>query len=122
MPLREVLRNRATWAFFFGKLMSDPIWWFFLFWLPKFLHDKHHVELTRMGAPLVTIYTITIFGSIGATIGWMRTRAPNSDCMPGLHCAECAKSQAARIIPLSTPSRFPYNIARFYVFLYTLPL
>lgn len=69
MTLREVLHNRATWAFFFGKLMSDPIWWFFLYWLPKFLHDKHHVEVTRMGAPLVTVYAITIFGSIGA--GWL---------------------------------------------------
>jgi ACS family hexuronate transporter-like MFS transporter len=72
MPLGEVLRNRATWAFFFGKLMSDPIWWFFLFWLPKFLHDKHHVELTKLGAPLVTVYAITILGSVGA--GWLTKR------------------------------------------------
>jgi ACS family hexuronate transporter-like MFS transporter len=72
MPLGEVLRNRATWAFFFGKLMTDPIWWFFLFWLPKFLHDKHHVELTKLGAPLVTVYAITILGSVGA--GWLTKR------------------------------------------------
>jgi ACS family hexuronate transporter-like MFS transporter len=69
MPLRELLRCRATWAFFFGKLLSDPVWWFFLFWLPKFLHDKHDVALTQLGAPLVTIYSITILGSIGA--GWL---------------------------------------------------
>jgi len=72
MPLSEILRYRATWAFFFGKLLSDPVWWFFLFWLPKFLHDKHGVTLTRLGAPLVTVYSITIIGSVGA--GWLTKR------------------------------------------------
>ena len=72
MPLSDLLRCRATWAFFFGKLLSDPVWWFFLFWLPKFLHDKHGVALTQLGAPLVTIYSITILGSVGA--GWLTKR------------------------------------------------
>jgi ACS family hexuronate transporter-like MFS transporter len=72
LPLAELLCCRATWAFFFGKLLSDPVWWFFLFWLPKFLHDKHGVKLTQLGAPLVTIYTITIIGSVGA--GWLTKR------------------------------------------------
>jgi len=67
-----IWRNRAAWAFFFGKLLSDPVWWFFLFWLPKFLSDKHHVELTKLGAPLVTIYSIAILGSVGA--GWLTQR------------------------------------------------
>jgi len=67
-----IWRNRAAWAFFFGKLLSDPVWWFFLFWLPKFLYDKHHVELTKLGAPLVAIYSITILGSVGA--GWLTQR------------------------------------------------
>jgi len=69
VPLADLLRCRATWAFFFGKLLSDPVWWFFLFWLPKFLHDKHGVALTQLGAPLVSIYSITIVGSVGA--GWL---------------------------------------------------
>ncbi len=72
MPFSDLLRCRATWAFFFGKLLSDPVWWFFLFWLPKFLHDKHGVALTQLGAPLVTIYSITILGSVGA--GWLTKR------------------------------------------------
>ena len=72
MSLSKLLRCRATWAFFFGKLLTDPVWWFFLYWLPKFLHDKHGVALTRLGAPLVTIYSITIIGSVGA--GWFTKR------------------------------------------------
>ncbi len=72
MPFTKLFRYRTTWAFFFGKLLSDPIWWFFLFWLPKFLHDKHGVKLTQLGLPLVIIYSITILGSIGA--GWLTKR------------------------------------------------
>jgi len=72
LPLAELLRCRATWAFFFGKLLSDPVWWFFLYWLPKFLHDKHGVALTQLGAPLVTIYSVTVIGSVGA--GWLTER------------------------------------------------
>ena len=72
VPMRELLRLRATWAFVFGKVFSDPVWWFFLYWLPKFLHDKHEVQLTSLGAPLVTIYSITIVGSVGA--GWLTQR------------------------------------------------
>jgi MFS transporter, ACS family, hexuronate transporter len=68
----EVLRYRATWAFFFGKLFSDPVWWFFLYWLPKFLNRQHGINIEQMGYPLVTIYAITIFGSIGA--GWLTRR------------------------------------------------
>jgi ACS family hexuronate transporter-like MFS transporter len=69
LTFKEVMRYRATWAFFFGKLFSDPVWWFFLYWLPKFLDKQHHVDIKQMGAPLVTIYAITILGSIGA--GWL---------------------------------------------------
>ena len=71
-PVQPLLRNRAAWAFFFGKLLSDPVWWFFLFWLPKFLHGKHGVEVKELGAPLVVIYSITIIGSVGA--GWLTKR------------------------------------------------
>jgi len=69
MRFIEVLRYRATWAFFFGKLFSDPVWWFFLFWLPKFLYKQHQVDIGQLGPPLVTIYSITILGSVGA--GWL---------------------------------------------------
>jgi ACS family hexuronate transporter-like MFS transporter len=69
VPLATLLRCRATWAFFVGKLLSDPVWWFFLYWLPKFLHDRHGLDLINLGVPLVAIYSITIIGSVGA--GWL---------------------------------------------------
>jgi len=48
---------------------SAPIWWFYLYWLPKFLHQEHGLDLSTMGPPLVVIYTMTSFGSIGG--GWL---------------------------------------------------
>lgn len=68
---RELLRYRGVWAFVVGKLFSDPIWWFFLFWLPKFLNTKHGLDIKAMGAPLVVIYGVCMVGSIGA--GWLAT-------------------------------------------------
>jgi ACS family hexuronate transporter-like MFS transporter len=49
--------------------MTDPIWWFYLYWIPKFLHDKHGLSLLKLGPPLVAIYLIADIGSIGG--GWL---------------------------------------------------
>ena len=46
-----------------------PIWWFFLYWLPKFLHQQHGLDLASLGPPLVVIYSMTSVGSIGG--GWL---------------------------------------------------
>jgi MFS transporter, ACS family, aldohexuronate transporter len=69
IPWLKLLPHRQTWAFVLGKSMTDPIWWFYLFWLPKFLHETHGVTLTGLGPPLVTIYVAADFGSIGG--GWL---------------------------------------------------
>lgn len=65
----SLLVHRQTWAFLVGKLMTDPIWWFFLFWLPGFLFTKFHLSITRMGLPLVIIYNACTVGSILG--GWL---------------------------------------------------
>jgi ACS family hexuronate transporter-like MFS transporter len=49
--------------------LSAPIWWFYLYWLPKFLHKQHGLDLATMGPPLVVIYTMTTVGSIAG--GWL---------------------------------------------------
>jgi len=67
-----LLRHRQTWAFLLGKFMTDPIWWFFLFWLPKFLSANHGLSLTALGLPLVIIYNAACVGSIGG--GWLAAR------------------------------------------------
>jgi ACS family hexuronate transporter-like MFS transporter len=68
VPWKKLFPFRQTWAFAAGKFLTDPIWWFFLFWLPKFL-GTHGLSLTTVGAPLVTIYLAADVGSIGG--GWL---------------------------------------------------
>ncbi|CAN5873331.1 MFS transporter [soil metagenome] len=60
----QVLRHRQAWAFVLGKFLTDPVWWFYLFWLPKFLDANFGVKLAGLSAPLVVIYVIADFGSI----------------------------------------------------------
>lgn len=64
----KLLGFRQTWAFVFGKFMTDGVWWFFLFWLPKYLAAQYNMEATQMQVPLAVLYTMTMFGSIGG--GW----------------------------------------------------
>ena len=60
---------RQTWAFAMGKLLTDPIWWFYLFWVPGFLQEKHGLALTGIGIPLMVIYVISDVGSVAG--GWV---------------------------------------------------
>ncbi len=68
----KLLTYRQTWAFFFGKLLTDPIWWFFLFWLPAFLKEQYGLLGTQVSFPLAVVYTMTTVGSILG--GWLPKR------------------------------------------------
>lgn len=61
----ELFGVRQTWAFVVGKFLTDPIWWFFLFWLPSYFSSTFKLDLTKPSLPLVLIYTATTIGSIG---------------------------------------------------------
>jgi ACS family hexuronate transporter-like MFS transporter len=69
IPWLRLLPHRQTWAFALGKFLTDPIWWFYLYWIPKFLNEKHGLTLNKLGAPLVLIYVMADVGSIGG--GWL---------------------------------------------------
>ena len=64
----KLLGYKQTWAFAFGKFMTDGVWWFFLFWLPAYLKDQYGMEKTKIMIPLAVLYSMTMFGSIGG--GW----------------------------------------------------
>lgn len=61
----KLLGYKQTWAFTFGKFMTDGVWWFFLFWLPAYLKDQYNMTGTEIMLPLVVLYSMTMFGSIG---------------------------------------------------------
>jgi ACS family hexuronate transporter-like MFS transporter len=69
VPWATILRHRQAWAFIVGKFMTDPIWWFLLFWLPKFLHSTYGLSLLELGLPLIAIYVTADVGSIAG--GWL---------------------------------------------------
>jgi ACS family hexuronate transporter-like MFS transporter len=60
----SLLRSRKTWAFIVGKVLTDPIWWFMLFWLPSYFSTRYHLDLKNLGLPLVVVYFSTSIGSI----------------------------------------------------------
>ncbi|UYQ91811.1 MFS transporter [Chitinophaga horti] len=70
IPWVKLFGIRQTWAFLFGKLLTDPVWWFFLFWMPSYLSNTYNVNMKdSLGLPIIVIYTITSVGSIGG--GWL---------------------------------------------------
>ncbi|HVR27580.1 MAG TPA: MFS transporter [Candidatus Polarisedimenticolia bacterium] len=64
----QLLPHRQMWAFAAGKFMIDPIWWFYLFWIPDYLQRTHGLHLTQIGLPILVIYVISDLGSIAG--GW----------------------------------------------------
>ncbi|MRW85205.1 MFS transporter [Pseudoduganella sp. FT26W] len=64
----QLLKYRQTWAFAFGKFMTDGVWWFFLFWLPTYLSAQYGMKGEAIVVPLAVLYSMTMVGSIGG--GW----------------------------------------------------
>ena len=65
----KLLGYRQTWAFVVGKFLTDPVWWFYLFWLPSFLDKQYGMSATQVALPIAVVYTMTTFGSIFG--GWL---------------------------------------------------
>lgn len=72
LPWLGLLRHRQAWAFVAAKFLTDPVWWFFLFWLPKFLNAEYGLTLLGLGLPLIAIYLLADVGSIAG--GWIAGR------------------------------------------------
>jgi MFS transporter, ACS family, hexuronate transporter len=60
----KLLSFRQTWAFALGKFLTDPIWWFYLFWLPDFLESSYGLTKTAIAVPVALVYIISTVGSI----------------------------------------------------------
>jgi ACS family hexuronate transporter-like MFS transporter len=69
IPWANLLAYRQTWAFLLGKFITDPVLWFMIFWLPKFLNSEYGLTLTNLGPPLVVIYVMADVGSVSG--GWI---------------------------------------------------
>jgi ACS family hexuronate transporter-like MFS transporter len=65
----KLLRYPQTWTFIVGKGLTDGIWWFYTFWLPKFLDKQFGVKLGTIALPLIVVYLVADVGSVGG--GWL---------------------------------------------------
>jgi ACS family hexuronate transporter-like MFS transporter len=74
-PWKNLLPRRQTWAFGLGKFLTDPIWWFYLFWLPMYFQETFHLKLTQLPIPMLVIYNASSVGSIGG--GWLSSSLIN---------------------------------------------
>ncbi len=61
----KLLGYKQTWAFAIGKFLTDPIWWFYLFWLPDFLESQYALKGTEIALPVATVYSLSVLGSVG---------------------------------------------------------
>ena len=68
-PWANLWGIRQTWAFAIPKFLTDPIWWFYLFWIPSYFSDKYHLDIAHLGLPPIIIYSASTVGSVGG--GWL---------------------------------------------------
>jgi MFS transporter, ACS family, hexuronate transporter len=69
VPWLRLFGLRQTWALAVGKLFADPVWYFYLFWLPKFLDAKYGLKLAQLALPLIVVYVVADIGSVAG--GWL---------------------------------------------------
>jgi len=109
IPWGRLFPHRQTWAFAVGKFLTDPIWWVYLFWLPKFLNTNYGLNITQIGLPLVVIYVAADVGSIGG--GWLSSRL-----IKGGWSVNKARKTAMLICALSVvPIMFAANASNLWV-------
>jgi len=107
VPLRwtHLFTHRQTWAFVVGKLMADPVWWFYLYWLPKFLDTRYGVKLGQLAAPIIVVYLIADVGSVGG--GWISSALIKRGWTVNRARKTTMLAMALLIVPTTFASRAP---------------
>lgn len=105
VPWINLFSYRQTWAFIVGKLMADPVWWFYLYWLPKFLDSKYNVKLAQVAAPIIVVYLIADVGSVGG--GWISSTLIKRGWSVNRARKVTMLAMALLIVPTTLVSRAP---------------
>jgi MFS transporter, ACS family, hexuronate transporter len=105
VPWISLFGHRQTWAFIVGKLMADPVWWFYLYWLPKFLDAKYGVKLAQVAAPIIVVYLIADVGSVGG--GWISSALIKRGWSVNRARKTTMLAMALLIVPTTLASRAP---------------
>jgi ACS family hexuronate transporter-like MFS transporter len=110
VPLLRLFRYRQLWAFIAGKFMTDGIWWFYLFWLPAYLHDQFKMTQSEVRMPTFIVYGVAILGSIyGSSIPLTLIKRGMA-----VHKARMATMFAIALLPLTVlTTQYFGNVAHF---------
>ncbi len=104
-PWVQILGKRQTWAYALGKFLTDPVWWFYLSWLPKYFNKEHGLTLNKIGPPLIVIYLLADIGSVGG--GWLSSLL----IQRGLSVNQARKAAMLLCAVLVTPIIFVSNVS-----------
>jgi len=96
----RLIRLRQTWAFTLAKFLTDPIWWFYLFWMPDFFSKHYGLDLAHLGLPLILIYNASAVGSIGG--GWLPVPFIRMGIAPGRARIVAMSLCAVAVVPVFT--------------------
>jgi ACS family hexuronate transporter-like MFS transporter len=102
VPWRQLLGRRQLWAYSIAKFLTDPIWYFYLFWLPSYFSAKFNLDLSHLGLPLIIVYNVSAIGSIGG--GWLPTAFRRVGLSPNYARLAAMLFCAALVVPIYTAS------------------
>jgi ACS family hexuronate transporter-like MFS transporter len=103
IPWSTLLTHRQTWAFAVAKFLTDPIWYFYLYWLPKFFDERYHLGLSHIGLPLIVVYNVSMIGSVAG--GWLPTPFRKAGMSMGRARLSAMLVCACLILPIFLSSR-----------------
>jgi ACS family hexuronate transporter-like MFS transporter len=95
---RSLIAQRNTWLVLLVRLMTDPIWYFYLFWFPKYLQDARHLTLVDVGKVAWVVYLAADVGAIQG--GWLAGRLIKRGLLP-VEARKRVMIGAACLLPLS---------------------
>jgi ACS family hexuronate transporter-like MFS transporter len=68
LSIRDVLKYKQAWGYAAAKFLTDPVWWFYLVWLPTYLNDVRHMTPAQRGAALTLVYAISGLGAVAGGV------------------------------------------------------
>lgn len=91
-PWAAIVRERPIWGFALSRLIADPVWYFYLFWFPKYLIDDRGLSLAAVAGIAWVVYLAADFGSIGGGLfsGWLIKRGMSAPKSRLIACAVAA--------------------------------
>ena len=103
ISIRELLCHRATWVFLIGRSITEPVWWFYLYWAPKFLSSSRGLTLRNVGLPLMIMYAMANVGGLFG--GWFSSALLKRGWPVHLARKTAVLASALMVVPVAFDSR-----------------